>query len=141
MPTQYFNQSDLLAYISNTQLPNFTTDTATDEAADTASNLDIVITTACRAADALVAAVYVVPFVQPFPSLVVHASIIFACEALYRRRLTPGEKNPFTQEAEELRQQLMKVANGLASLDSGTLKNVPPGFASFTISVLDGSML
>lgn len=80
---------------------------------------------ASNACDAHVASIYATPFATP-PALIKQASIIFACEILYKRRMTPGEKNPFTSEADVWRDRLMKIGAGDLPLDQAFNRTVPP---------------
>lgn len=77
--------------------------------------------------DALVSAVYQVPFtINPIPVKIRTAAAIFAVEMLYARRLTPDEKNPMTPQANELRKELMDINRGLLSLDYQSRRAFPP---------------
>lgn len=75
-----------------------------------------------------IASIYTVP-VSPTIPLLRYASIIFSCEILYRRRMVPGEKNPYTSEADALREQLTKIGNGELPLDQSIPRAFLPGAA------------
>lgn len=76
-------------------------------------------------ADALVASIYVTPF-NPVPKKIKAATIVFAAEMLYQRRLTPDEKNPFKAQADMYRNLLVKIGAGELPLDQGTVRAFTP---------------
>ena len=86
-----------------------------------------IILMASNQCDALVSSIYAVPFpITNIPVKIKEACIIFTCEALYARRLTPSDTNPFKERAEYWRKELMKVNSGELSLDAAFRRNVPP---------------
>lgn len=93
-------------------------------------NSSIILTNILQAAsdqcDALVSSVYNTPFNGPVPVKIYQAAIVFACEMLYQRRLTPAEKNPMTPQADHWRDTLIKINSGELSLDANFVREVPP---------------
>lgn len=118
----YCQQSDILNFIDGVNLIAFTDDFATGNLNTTI--LNNVISMASNECDALVSSIYAVPF-NPVPAKIKQASIIFTCEALYIRRLTPEEKNPFRAQADYWRKQLMLINSGQLSLDESFLRGFP----------------
>lgn len=57
-----------------------------------------------------------VPFYENVPSIVKHAALIFACEAVYQRRKITPKDNPYTPLADELRKKLDDIGAGNASI-------------------------
>jgi phage gp36-like protein len=88
--------------------------------------LDTIIATAANAVDAYLSGLYTVPFSTP-PAVVQEAALIFCCEAIYARRLTEADKNPFTARANVWRDRLQKIGAGLLPLDAATAKPNTPG--------------
>lgn len=128
---QYITRDDVLTLISNSELDQFTNDSA--DGSDTTSNLDIVITDCSNQVDAYLAAIYVTPFNAPYPSKAKEACLVFTCEALYARRLTPDEKNPFKSRADMWRRLLESIGAGNQPLDVNIPRAFPPG--GFTLVV------
>lgn len=123
----YIQQTDLANYIDNVQIIAFTDDFATGILNTTV--LNNVMQMASDQCDALVSSIYSVPFATP-PAKIKQAAIIFACEALYFRRLTPVESNPMKEQADYWRKQLMLVNAGQLSLDESFNRGFSPvGFS------------
>lgn len=76
--------------------------------------------------DGYIASIYQVPFTGNIPATVKEAAIIFACESLYTRRMTPDEKNPFKARATTMRQRLQMIGSGQLPLDSSFNRDVEP---------------
>lgn len=98
-----------------------------DGAADDGA-LDSLIAVAANAVDAYLAGLYTVPFETP-GAVVKEACLIFACEAVYARRLGLNEKNPFTDRADAWRKRLEKIGAGELPLDAAEEKPNTPGAA------------
>lgn len=111
----YIAQSDITNVIDQVNLTAMLSDFATGVADQTL--LANICQLASDKADALVSSIYTVPFANPVPVKIYTAAVVFACEMLYQRRLTPGEKNPMKDEADHWRSVLMDVNKGLLSLD------------------------
>ena len=90
--------------------------------------------------DGALANIYEVPFGSPLPPKVSRAALVFACEAIYQRRLAPNEKNPFTEQAKALREELVKIGAGELNLDLNISRAYPPGVAIVECSQIDMSM-
>jgi phage gp36-like protein len=88
--------------------------------------LDQLIAVAANAVDAYLAGLYTVPFETP-PAVVKEACLVFACEAVYARRLGLNEKNPFTDRADWWRKRLEKIGAGELPLDASQEKPNTPG--------------
>lgn len=54
---------------------------------------------------------YATPFTAPYPSIILDAALIFACEAIYGRRVAP-EQNPWKSRADQIRTKLDAIAKG-----------------------------
>lgn len=134
----YITRNDLLSLISDSQLDNFTDDLA--DGSETSSNLDTVMEMASREADSYVASIYTTPF-SPVPTKIKTATIIFACEALYARRLTPEEHNPFKARADLWRDLLTEIGAGKQPLDKSFGRAFLPGAAITQQSVLDTTLM
>lgn len=116
----YLEESDLAAHIP----PNFLTEALDDDndgEAD-AGLLDLIIEEASLAVDAYLAGRYETPFTDPVPAIAGRAARVFTLESLYLRRGYNGEENPWTSEADKLRERLEKIGEGDAPLEAGTTK-------------------
>lgn len=122
----YIVSTDLDAYISENDLIPFADDDGSGDA-DTAK-LASIIATAQLQVDARLAPIYTVP-ISPTPTLCKIATVIFTCEALYARRLTPDQVNPFKSQADAMRKQLDKIGAGEAPLDATITRSFTPGAA------------
>ena len=112
-----------------------------DGVADT-DLLDTVIANADNAVDAYLSGLYTVPFTT-VPSAAAEASLMFACEAIYTRRLDAlglSERNPFKPRADFWRTRLEKIGNGELPLDNATDKEVVPGVAILDDVEVDESL-
>lgn len=124
MGIAYCNQSDVTNLIDAVNLAAMTDDYA--QGALNTTVLTNVILMASNACDALVSSIYAVPFTSNVPAKIKDASIIFTCEALYARRLTPDEKNPFKSRADYWRKELMLINAGELSLDESFNRGFVP---------------
>jgi phage gp36-like protein len=95
--------------------------------------LAAIIAQADSAVDGYLAGLFTVPFVT-VPAIVAQASLIFAAEMIYARRISPSEKNPFTPRADAWRDRLQLIGSGKLPLDAAVVKPNPPG-ASVTEDV------
>jgi len=120
----YCNQDDILAEISMQDLIPFLDDD--DSGVLNTQLLNKIIDRESAKIDGRISNIYTVPLV-PTPPACRDACTIFTCEALYRRRLTPDEKNPFHMEAEELRERFKLIGNGKLELDLNFPRNYPQG--------------
>ncbi len=116
MSTAYTNSNAIIAKLGGS---NWLNEALDDDGSGTPPTglLDNIIAAVSMDIDGRLAPIYDVPFDTP-PPPVAAAALVFACETLYRRRLTPGEKNPFTSEADQWRNTLLKIGNGELSLDT-----------------------
>ena len=117
----YCTQADVITEINGSELIAFLDDDG-DGQADPGL-LDSIIDRESSKIDGRLSSIYQVPF-SPVPPAVRDACTIFVAEALYRRRLTPDEKNPFKMEADEMRERLKLIGNGKLELD----QNFPRAF-------------
>lgn len=120
----YIVESDLYAYISKEDINPFIDDDG-DGVADT-SRLDQIIATAQLQVDGRLAPIYTVP-ISPTPTLCKIATVIFTCEALYARRITPDRANPFKDQADAMREQLKEIGAGKLPLDATVTRVFTPG--------------
>lgn len=122
----YIVKTDINAYINNNDLLPFLDDNR-DGAEDPGLWDQIVSSCSCDV-DGRLASIYATPF-NPVPAKVKAATIIFVCEALYARRLTPTETNPFSKRADLMRSDLSKVGSGDMPLDESFTRGFAPGAA------------
>ena len=136
----YTSQAQLAGYISQQNLISLTDDTNSGSV-DTGV-LASVIQACSNTVDGLLAATYPVPFTgTPLPTLVTEAATMFACEALYARRLVPGEHNPFKAEADMFRKSLGAIAQNGGGLDNAQPRAYVPGFVEGNWSRLGRSTI
>jgi len=131
----YITINDLYNYIDKVNLQAFSDDYSIGQIDMT------IINNICQLAsdksDALVSSIYTVPFQGTIPVKIRTSAIIFACEMLYARRITPEEKNPFKAEAEHWRQELMLINSGQLSLDAANRRVFTPIVSSLTRTRVD----
>ena len=132
----YSSQSQISGYISGSNLINLTDDNGTGSIDQ--GVLNSVITAVSNTVDGLLSCVYAVPF-NPVPTLVAEAATTFACESLMRRRLVPGEENPFTREANSFRELLKEIAQKRGGLNATTVSAFPAGIVQATWSLVNSS--
>lgn len=118
----YCTQADIQGEISADDLIALTDDQNTGSL-DTAV-LAQIIDNASGYIDARVGNIYTVPFV-PTPPSVRNMAITIACYRLFRRRLTPDEKNLFTDDFNEVKAFLDEVNEGKKHID----QSVPRTFS------------
>lgn len=135
----YCTQDDILAEINAADLLPMLDDNNTNDPNDPSvtGRLASIIARESKKIDGRLSNIYNVPF-NPVPPAVNDACIVFVCEALYRRRLTPDEKNPFHVEAEDLRKRFTKIGNGELELDLNFPRDYPQGTVTFTPIVMNG---
>lgn len=119
-------------------------DALDDEASgmDNPTQLAQVITNADNDVDAYLAGIFTVP-IDPVPAVCASASLIFACETIYARRIDSlglSDRNPFKARADFWRSRLQKIGNGELPLDNATEKEVVPGFAILEDMTVDTSL-
>ncbi len=134
----YIQRSQISTYISESELPNFLDDDS--DGSEDPGLLDAIISMASNKADSFVSSVFTTPFPVP-PSKIVDATIIFSCFAIYARRLTPEEKNPFKAMQDFWEDLLSKVGAGVLPLDANIDKVIPPIIAITSPSILNDSLL
>lgn len=133
----YTTQDAISGFISGSNLISLTDDSGTGSIDLTVLNQ--VISIVSNTVDAMLSATYQVPFTGTYPTLVGQSATVFACEALYRRRLTPEEKNPFKADADMFREALKKIAQERGGLDSGALAAFPPGYVEVRPQLVNSS--
>lgn len=133
----YTTQANLNGFISGQNLINLTDDGGTGQVDQNVLSATIGICS--NTVDAMLSATYSVPFTGVVPTLVGQATTIFTCEALFDRRLVPGEANPFRTRADGFRKQLEWIAQNRGGLDSGTLAAVPVGIVQVTYNPVNSS--
>lgn len=102
--------------------------------------LDGIIESSSQAVDAYLCSLFDVPFTNPVPALVSQAGLIFTCYALFARRLTPEEKNPWTSQVNMIRDRLQKVGEGKLPLDAQQTKSHSPGVVITTPVDVDANL-
>ncbi len=113
----YCSTDDILAEINQADLIAFLNDDGISlTMAQVQPRLDAIISRESAKIDGRLATIYPTPF-NPVPAAVRDACTLFVAEALYRRRLTPDEQNPFHIEAEAMRERLKKVGANEDLLD------------------------
>lgn len=120
----YSTTADIAAEVGENNLIPFLADNGEQTFEDVTGTLEDIISVADASIDGRIANIYTVP-VSPTVPLLRYASVIFTCEILYRRRLSPAEKNPYTSEADRLRERLDKIGAGELNLDL----NIPRDFS------------
>lgn len=140
MATPYTNQGLIEGHINSLDLISLTDDNSTGNIDPVV--LSDVITSTQMEIDGTLAPIYSVPFSGAYtPPFVVACNTIFACEALYDRRLVPDEKNPFKARADFFRKSLTKIGNGELELDAANPRSFNPGFVITQGSRLCGTTL
>lgn len=92
-----------------------------------ATVLNQIIANASGLIDSRVSNIYTVPFGSPPPTSIKSAAITITCYRLFRRRLTPDEKNLFYDDYLNTLKFLDKVNSGEANIDLDTTRAVEPG--------------
>lgn len=134
----YTTQAALNGYISQANLVSLTDDTGAGSVDQ--GVLSAIIASVSNTCDGLLAATYPVPFTgTPLPTLVVEAATIFACEALYARRLVPNEHNPFSARADIFRKAIFDICQKGGGLDNAQARIVNVGFVDGSWSRLHRS--
>lgn len=73
------------------------------------------------------------------PALIRQAMLDLVCHTLYKRRLAPDEKNPFSGLAKQWRDHLISIGEGEKQLDGTFRRFFSPGAAWTTDSVMGGA--
>jgi len=131
----YTTQSAIEGEIAPSDLIAFTDDGNTGSLNETILNQ--IIANASGYIDARVANIYEVPF-DPVPSAVASMALSIVCYRLFRRRLTPDEKNPFYEEWKEVRAFLDEVNKGEAHIDLTQQRDFPQGALTSQPSIYTG---
>jgi phage gp36-like protein len=90
------------------------------------TTLNTMIQHASGQVDAKCQALYQTPFGSPLPAGVAECALIFACYAIYRRVMTPDEKNPFAEENKTWSNWLTAIQKGEMGLDGAISRAFPP---------------
>jgi phage gp36-like protein len=120
----YCTQADIEGEISADDLIALTDDQETGSL--NATVLAQIIDNASGYIDARVGNIYAVPFV-PTPPSVRNMAITIACYRLFRRRLTPDEKNLFTEDFNEVKAFLDEVNEGKKHIDQSVARTFTQG--------------
>ena len=125
MSNQYVQLADITNLIDAVQLT-----ACTDDAGAGSINMTVfnnICLMASNKADSLVSSIYAVPFpLSTIPPKIKDATIAFACYALFQRRLTPLEHNPYKIQQDYWVDTLTKINAGQLSLDSNFTRDVAP---------------
>jgi len=90
------------------------------------TTLTAIIQHASGDVDAKLQGIYVTPFGNPLPAGVSECALAFTCYAIYRRVMTPEEKNPFADDNKRWSGWLTKIQDGELTLDAAISRVVPP---------------
>lgn len=135
-----------MAYITQTQIETLIPAPSLIEALDDTRSgqldetmLAAVIAGADAQVDSYLCGLYDVPFTT-VPAVATESSLVFACESIFKRRLAPDEKNPYSERARIWRERLQKIGNGEMPLvhSSGTVNNI--GAAVLITSSIDATL-
>ena len=138
----YIVQSQLQAYLSNAVIVQMLDDSG-GGAQDTAGQAAVFAQVAGAAStevDGRLAPTYAVPMATGTPMMQA-ATVIFTCEALYARRGTPDERNPFKARADWWRDRLDMIGKDGHGLDATVARSFPPVSWVSTPSMLTDSTL
>jgi hypothetical protein len=135
------------AYITRAQVTNLVPALVLNDAlddngdgAEDAGLFDSLAQTQSLIVDGFLSGLFPTPFANP-PAKAQIATLFFVLEALYQRRGTPLEKNPFSAQATWWRVHLQRVGNRELPFDAGTPKAYAPGAITEELSALKGSSL
>jgi phage gp36-like protein len=90
---------------------------------------DSVVSTASQEVDGYLAGLFTVPFDDPAPPKVRHASLVFVLELIYSRRSVDERSNPYAAQGKFWREHLQKVGNRDLPMDAAVDKAFVPGAA------------
>jgi len=136
----YIVYNDLLSVIDEVNLRLMVDDWTEGFNGIQSSNvLNTILQNSSDQADAYVCSIYQTPFVTP-PQKIKQAAIAFSVESLYKRRLTPEEKNPGTPLAKLWRETLMDIGAGNLPLDANFRREFPPIVVSRQCSPINASI-
>lgn len=122
----YIGLSDVTNILDSVNLAGMTNDYGSNGGAINMTVFNNICQMASDNADALVSSIYPVPFNNPPPQKIRNASLIFAAEMLYQRRLTPEDKNPMKHQADFWRETLKQINLGQLSLDESYNRGFSP---------------
>ncbi len=101
-----------------------------DGAADPTA-INLVCQGASDAVDSILGGRFETPFAMPIPKVVTEAAKIFACEMIHQRRGKSADENPFTKQANQLRDpetgKLTLIAKGEQPLTPQIQRAKPSG--------------
>lgn len=100
---------------------------------------DATVAAAQMTVDAMLAGIYSVPF-STIPPLAAQATLIFFCEILYSKRLTPDQVNPYKARADMMRKTLNTIRENGTGLDQSIDRAFTPGYAAICPVSLNGTM-
>src|ERR1700720_3774510 len=93
------------------------------------NTLNLMIVHASGDVDAKCQAIYQTPFSSPYPAGVTECTLAFVCYQIYRRVMSPEEKNPFDADQKTWSSWLTKIQAGELALDNAISRVVPPVLA------------
>lgn len=136
----YIAQSDIEVQIPAPLLLDACDDSKSgDWSVETVAILAAIIAGADAQVDSFLSGLYTVPL-SPVPPVAKEASLIFACETVYKRRLAPDEKNPFAERARIWRERLQKIGDGEMPLSTATGSAANIGAAILLTAVIDDTL-
>lgn len=86
--------------------------------------------------DGMLGGLYNIPF-NPIPSMVANGALAMACYQIYRRALTPDEKNTFKDENDKYVKMFLEVRNGDKPFDVTVSRTYTPFVVSQYPLVVD----
>lgn len=124
----YCTIADILAEVNTEQVTSMCDDWGIGDFNDPRIQtlLSNIISRESSKIDGRISNIYNVP-ISPTPPALRDACTVFTCEALYRRRLTPDERNPFKAEADDLRERFKLIGKGELELDLNVPRNFTQG--------------
>ena len=135
----YITRNQVLTVISANQLTAFL-----DDDRDGLEDEGLFAATVAAASlpiDGAMAAIYSVPFGDPPPPKASAMCLVFFCEMLYDKRLTPTEKNPFRTRADAFRKELQSIREEGTGFDKNLDRAFTPGFALTADVVFTGTSM
>jgi phage gp36-like protein len=135
----YTNEQTILTYINGRDIINFLDDDSDGQPDD--GLLDSIIATCSAEVDGYLSGIYQTPFTGNIPRTVEISTTIFVCEALYARRLTPDEKNPFKTRADMWRKVLNDIRENGSGLDYTVDRAFEPGSVSTCPVVINATTM
>ena len=134
----YISKNDLLTYFSPDDLMAALDDD--NDGSEDAGLLASIIENCSSDIDGALSSIYATPF-NPVPPMVRNSCLIFVCEAIYARRRTPDQLNPFKDRAAMLRKRLGKIGDGELPLDLNFPREFAPVASVLSPALVNATMM